>query len=78
MIPIEEYYQNRFGITINNAFKFGAKYTPITMCKFVKKYVEDSDLIDKQTAVNFCQHLLKDFSTQEVTLSDLQDFLNIK
>ena len=40
--------------------------------------VIDSDLIDKQTAVNFCQHLLKDFSTQEVTLSDLQDFLNIK
>ena len=40
--------------------------------------VIDSDLIDKQTAVNFCQHLLKDFSTQEVTLSDLNDFLNIK
>ena len=40
--------------------------------------VIDSELIDKQTAVNFCQHLLKDFSTQEVTLSDLNDFLNIK
>lgn len=32
----------------------------------------------QQTAVNFAQHLLKDFSTQEVTLSDLNDFLNIK
>lgn len=34
--------------------------------------------IDKQTAVNFAQHLLKDHTTQEVTLSDLNDFLNIK
>ncbi len=48
-------------------------------CQYNKsKRTISSDLIDKQTAVNFAQHLLKDHSTQEVTLSDLNDFLNIK
>jgi len=31
--------------------------------------------IDKQVAINFCQHLLKDYSTQEVTIEDLNKFL---
>jgi len=41
----------------------------------IELHKNESDLIDKQTAVNFAQHLLKDFSTQEVTLEDLNKFL---
>ena len=44
----------------------------------MEAYHNQFESIDKQTAVNFAQHLLKDFSTQEVTISDLNDFLNIK
>ena len=40
--------------------------------------VVNKEMIDKQVAVNFAQHLLKDFSTQEVTLETLNDFLTIK
>jgi hypothetical protein len=31
--------------------------------------------IDKQVAINFCQHLLKDYITKEVTIEDLNKFL---
>ena len=34
--------------------------------------------IDKQVAINFCQHLLKDYSTIEVTAETLNNFLNNK
>lgn len=35
-------------------------------------------MFTQQQMIDFAQHLLKDFSTQEVTLSYLNDFLNIK
>jgi hypothetical protein len=34
--------------------------------------------IDKQTAIDFAQHLLKDFCTIEVTQETLNNFLNKK
>ena len=40
--------------------------------------VVNKEMVDKQVAINFCQHLLKDYSTQEVTAETLNNFLNKK
>jgi hypothetical protein len=39
---------------------------------------QDETKIDKHVAINFAQHLLKDFCTIEVTQETLNNFLNKK
>jgi hypothetical protein len=39
-------------------------------------YHNQFDCIDKQTAIDFCQSMLKDYSTIEVTAETLNNFLN--
>lgn len=48
------------------------------ICEAIEAYHNQFESINKQLAVNFAQSLLKDHSTQEVTLETFNDFLNIK
>jgi len=48
------------------------------VCEAIEAYHNQFDCIDKQTAIDFCQSILKDFSTIEVTQETLNKFLNKK
>ena len=40
---IEQYFKDKKGITIDDAFRSGMRYTSIDLCKFAKKFSEQND-----------------------------------
>ena len=68
-------------LDIGIEMKQGAVIQAMTEDRFIEAieaYHNQFDCIDKQTAIDFAQHLLKDYSTQEVTDETLNNFLNKK
>lgn len=46
---IETFFKKEKGIKVDAAFKFGAKYTAVDMCKFAEKYLtENSNNFSKE------------------------------
>ena len=41
---IEKYFKDNKGITVDEAFKCGMKYTAIDLCRFAKKYSERTEM----------------------------------
>lgn len=78
-IPIEILSEvTNISVTILKFYEFERFLTPSTAYEFGEAYHNQFDCIDKQTAIDFCQSMLKDYSTIEVTQETLNNFLNKK
>jgi D-mannonate dehydratase len=68
----------KFDIVDLQKYSLHQNITPSQAIVSIEAYHNQFDCIDKQTAIDFCQSMLKDFCTIEVTAETLNNFLNKK